>query len=184
MQDVRGLFLGRFQPFHIGHLDGVEQVLRDCTSVLIVVSSAHLCHMVDHPFTSGERYQMIKHTMLDLGIGPERYDIIPVGDNSSTPAFLATVVSFSPPFHRVYTGNPQIVSLFSSWQYDVRPTRSAVTSGEDVRRRMATDDDWECWVPDATVDLIRAIEGVRRVKLLYQSAIQGDARWNPANPAF
>lgn len=173
MTTMSGLFLGRFQPFHIGHLDGVEQVLQDCASVCIVISSAHVCHMADHPFTGGERYRMVKHAMLDLGIEAERYDIIPVGYNHSTPAFLATVVSFTPPFHRVYTGNPQIMSLFSSWRYDVLPTRSQLTSGKVVRQKIAAEADWERWVPPTTAELIRAVDGIRRVKLLQQAANQG-----------
>lgn len=169
---MRGLFLGRFQPFHIGHLDGVTGILNDCASVLIVISSAHVCHTVDNPFTGGERYEMIKSTLLERGVAPERYDIIPVGFYRSTPGFLAAVVSLSPPFQRVYTANPQIASLFSSWNHEVCSTLSNLTSGTAVRRRMAAGADWEHWVPQAAARVIHRIHGVNRIRMLHGASRQ------------
>jgi nicotinamide-nucleotide adenylyltransferase len=168
---MRGLFLGRFQPFHKGHLEGVTHILNECPSVLIVISSAHVCHTVDDPFTGGERYEMIKATLLDQGMTPDRYDIIPVGFYRSTPDFMASVMSLSPPFHRVYTANPQVASLFSSWNHEVWPTQSQptsrLTSGTEVRRKMAANADWEPLVPEAVARVIRRIDGVRRLQLLH-----------------
>lgn len=164
---MRGLFLGRFQPFHVGHFDGVRSVLNDCASVLIVIASAHICHTASNPFTGGERYDMIKATMLAEGIAPERYDIIPVGFYHSTPDFLASVVSLSPPFQHVYTANPQIVSLFSSWNYHIASMSVAnVTSGTQVRRKMAAAAPWEHLVPEAVMRVIQRIDGVKRLQTL------------------
>ena len=126
---------------------------------------------VDDPFTGGERYEMIKATLLDQGVTPDRYDIIPVGFYRSTPDFLASVVSLSPPFHRVYTANPQVASLFSSWNHEVWPTQSQptsrLTSGTEVRRKMAANADWEPLVPEAVARVIRRIGGVCRLQLLH-----------------
>lgn len=171
MNPIRGLFLGRFQPFHIGHLNGVKLILQDCASVLIIISSSHVCHTVDNPFSGGERYEMIKHTMLELDIAPDRYDIIPIGFYDSTPSFIAATMSLSPPFHRVYTGNPQISSLFSSWHYEVQPIYSDRTSGTEVRRKIVMDEKWEHLVPRPVAEFLYRIDGVQRLKLLSQSVL-------------
>lgn len=169
MSHIRGLFLGRFQPFHIGHLNGVRLILQECASVLIVISSSHVCHTLDNPFSGGERYEMIKYTMLELDIAPERYDIIPIGFYDSTPSFIAATMSLSPPFHRVYTGNPQITSLFSAWHYEVQPIQSKKTSGTEIRRKIVTDEKWEHLVPRPVVELLYGINGIQRLKLLSRS---------------
>ena len=170
MIGIRGLFLGRFQPFHIGHLNGVQRILRECTSVLIVISSSHECHTLDNPFSGGERYEMIKRTMLELDIAPERYDIIPIGFYDSTPSFVAATISSSPAFQRVYSGNPQVISLFSSWHYEVRPIHSDKTSGTEVRRKIVMNETWEPFVPSPVADFLHTINGLQRIKLLDQSA--------------
>jgi nicotinamide-nucleotide adenylyltransferase len=112
---------------------------------------------------------MIKRTMLALDIAPERYDIIPIGFYDSTPSFIAATMSLSPPFQRVYTGNPQIVSLFSSWHYEVQPIHTSKLSGTEVRRKIMTGEKWEHLVPRPVADLLYGINGVQRLKLLSQS---------------
>jgi nicotinamide mononucleotide adenylyltransferase len=118
---------------------------------------------------------MIKHSLLELGVEPERYDIIPVGFYDSTPALIASVVSLSPPFQRVYTANPQIVSLFSSWNYEVRPTCPHLTSGTEVRGKIAMGEPWEELVPRPVARFLHRIEGVQRLKLLLASTQRGES---------
>ncbi|MEM2947357.1 MAG: adenylyltransferase/cytidyltransferase family protein, partial [Candidatus Bathyarchaeia archaeon] len=36
----RGLFVGRFQPFHKGHLSVIEDILKEVDELVIVVGSA------------------------------------------------------------------------------------------------------------------------------------------------
>ena len=35
-----GLYIGRFQPFHNGHLSVVREALKHCNNLIIVVGSA------------------------------------------------------------------------------------------------------------------------------------------------
>ncbi len=39
METMRGLMMGRFQPFHLGHLDLVKQILSECDKVIIAITS-------------------------------------------------------------------------------------------------------------------------------------------------
>ena len=36
----RGLYVGRFQPFHLGHLGAVKSILEDVEELVIVIGSA------------------------------------------------------------------------------------------------------------------------------------------------
>ncbi|MEM1589096.1 MAG: adenylyltransferase/cytidyltransferase family protein, partial [Candidatus Bathyarchaeia archaeon] len=47
----RGLFVGRFQPFHKGHLQAVKEILDEVDELVIVVGSAQYSHRIDNPFT-------------------------------------------------------------------------------------------------------------------------------------
>lgn len=54
-----GVFIGRFQPFHNGHLYIVEQALKACDTLVILVGSSDEPRDYFNPFTFEERLQMI-----------------------------------------------------------------------------------------------------------------------------
>ena len=55
------VFIGRFQPFHIGHMDVVESALADADSLLILVGSAYRPRSWKNPFTYNERTAFIRN---------------------------------------------------------------------------------------------------------------------------
>jgi len=40
----RGLFVGSFQPFHLGHLEAIRDVLEEVDELVIVIDSAQYSH--------------------------------------------------------------------------------------------------------------------------------------------
>ena len=54
-----GVFVGRFQPFHLGHLHVVRSALQSLDRLLVVIGSAHQPRGLAHPFTAEERGEMI-----------------------------------------------------------------------------------------------------------------------------
>ncbi len=59
---MRALFLGRFNPFHLGHLAAIESIRkdRDIQDVVIGIGSSDKSFSIIHPFSAGERLLMIK----------------------------------------------------------------------------------------------------------------------------
>ncbi len=53
------VFIGRFQPFHAGHLDVLEQALSRADSMLMLVGSAYRPRSWKNPFTYSERRAFI-----------------------------------------------------------------------------------------------------------------------------
>ncbi|TMI56005.1 nicotinamide-nucleotide adenylyltransferase, partial [Candidatus Bathyarchaeota archaeon] len=41
-----GLYVGRFQPFHLGHLEAVRHILSKVDELVVVVGSAHDSHTI------------------------------------------------------------------------------------------------------------------------------------------
>lgn len=69
--------IGRFQPFHNGHLALIEQALAKAPTVIVVLGSAHAARSTKNPFTWRERAQMIK---LAVGERANRIHFLPVRD--------------------------------------------------------------------------------------------------------
>ena len=59
MSKERGLFVGRFNPFHKGHLKAVQDILEQEDEIIIAIGSTQQSHTVSDPFTAGERVLMI-----------------------------------------------------------------------------------------------------------------------------
>lgn len=53
------VFIGRFQPFHVGHRYVIEQALARAKQVIILIGSANLPRSLRNPFSVAERQQMI-----------------------------------------------------------------------------------------------------------------------------
>lgn len=69
------VFIGRFQPFHLGHQKVVERAFELSRNVLIIVGSAGKARSVRNPFTFEERKEMIN------SIFPKAI-VKPMGDRS------------------------------------------------------------------------------------------------------
>ena len=75
-----GLFIGRFQPFHKGHLEAAKFALGSVDLLVIVVGSAQKSHEARNPFTAGERISMIRAALDEAKIDSKRALLIPVPD--------------------------------------------------------------------------------------------------------
>src|SRR5207302_562889 len=64
----RAFFIGRFQPFHRGHLAMVRRILESNEEIIVGIGSAQYSHTGENPFTAGERYEMIKRALDAEGI--------------------------------------------------------------------------------------------------------------------
>lgn len=65
MKYKAAVFIGRFQPVHIAHIDIIEQALDIAETVIISVGSAHRPKTIKNPWTSQERIEMIKTALLE-----------------------------------------------------------------------------------------------------------------------
>jgi len=168
----RGLFVGRFQPFHKGHLAAFEYVLKRVDELIIVVGSAQYSHRIDNPFTAGERVTMIREALDEAKVEPSRYWIIPVRDIHVHMLWVAEVVGFTPKFDIIYTNEPLTRRLFIEGGFKVEPIpfhEREKYSSTVIRKRMLSNKSWEELVPKSVAKFIRKIEGVERLQDLVKS---------------
>ena len=108
----QALYIGRFQPFHFGHLDAIKTALKVEDRLVIVIGSAEENHLSDNPFTAGERFQMIEAALDAEGITHDRYCIIPIRNVKNFILWTAHVAQYIPPVYKVYTGSAIVHELY------------------------------------------------------------------------
>ncbi len=164
------LIIGRFQPFHNGHLEVLKKIFSECSHVTIGIGSAQYSHTSSNPFTAGERYLMIADTLRSEGF--DNFYIVPVEDLNRYALWVSQVVSMCPPFDVVYSNNPYTRRLFFESGYEVRDSplyNRTEYSGTEVRHRIKDGGDWESLVPEKIAEIIRNIDGVSRIVQLGES---------------
>jgi len=169
---TRGLFVGRFQPPHKGHIEAIKTLLRSLKELIIIVGSSQLSHEFDNPFTAGERVTMIKLAFEKEGLDQTKVFIIPVPDANVHAVWVNEVQALTPSFDIVYSNDPLTRRLFKEAQIKVRNVRfyhRDLYSSSEVRRRILNDEEWESLLPISVVDFIKRIDGVSRIKDLASS---------------
>lgn len=170
---MRGLFIGRFQPLHNGHVSIIENALMETDEVIAGIGSAENSYTPRDPFTAGERMEMLIAAGRELGWG-QRVIPVPIRDVNRYSIWVSHVISLCPDFELVYTNNPLTRRLFEDEGFEVRSTPlvdRAVLSGEKVRESMANGSEWKGLVPTSVAALIKELEGEARVGELF---LRGD----------
>ncbi|MFA5571698.1 MAG: nicotinamide-nucleotide adenylyltransferase, partial [Candidatus Bathyarchaeia archaeon] len=96
MEFKRGLYVGRFQPFHNGHLDAVKYVLQNIDELIVVIGSAQYSHNNHNPFTAGERIVMIRQALLEANVNLDKLWIVPVPDVHLHMLWVSAVEGYTP----------------------------------------------------------------------------------------
>jgi nicotinamide-nucleotide adenylyltransferase len=173
MQMVRrGLYVGRFQPFHLGHLNAIRDVLKEIDELVIVIGSAQYSHNSNNPFTAGERLVMVCKALEECGIDPKRVWIVPVPDVHLHMMWVSSVEGYTPHFDIVYSNEPLTRRLFTEAGYKVKPIRffdRKLYSSTEIREKMVKGENWEKLVPKSVVAFIKEIDGINRLKDLTKS---------------
>jgi nicotinamide-nucleotide adenylyltransferase len=168
----RGLFVGRFQPFHLGHLNVVKDILNEVDELIIVVGSAQYSHRIENPFTTGERIVMIRRALEEAGIDLKRIWIVPVPDIHIHMVWVSVVEGYTPRFDIVYSNEPLTRRLFIEAGYRVKEIqyhKREVYTATEIRKRMLNGENWEELVPKSVAEFIKEIEGDRRLRDLTKS---------------
>jgi nicotinamide-nucleotide adenylyltransferase len=160
---MRGLYIGRFQPYHLGHQAVIRKIAEEVSEIIIVVGSAQASHTPENPFTAGERLSMIYGALEDLR---DRCYVIPLQDVDRNAVWVSHVLSMTPAFDLVYSNNPLVVELFTEAGIEVRKPPMYIRdvySGTVIRKLMVDGSDWERLVPGPVASVIAEIRGAERL---------------------
>jgi len=164
---MRGLVIGRYQPFHNGHLEVIKEIIEDneCDELILAIGSAQESHTGINPFTAGERILMIDCALSSEGI--KNYYLIPIVDINRYSVWVSHVESLVPPIDIVYTNNSLTKRLFKERGYKVKTPKlydRNMYSGTKIRELIINDGQWSQLVPSEVVKIINEIDGINRLK--------------------
>ena len=153
---VRGLYIGRFQPIHLGHLHCIKNVLSKVPEVIIAIGSAQFSYTLHNPFTAGERVTMLRLAMDEAKIDASKYYLIPVRDLRIHDLWVSHLVSQTPRFEIVFSNEPITSRLFKEAGFRVEPIAfydREQYSATEIRERIVKGSGWEELVPPSTSSL-------------------------------
>jgi nicotinamide-nucleotide adenylyltransferase len=164
---MKALFIGRFQPFHKGHLEVIKHLSEAYDKILIGIGSSQYSNALDNPFSSDERVLMIKESLKKEKI--TNYKIVLIPDIHNPPKWVDHVLSITDDFDVVISNNLLTKKLFEEKGFKVKETllfNKKEYSGKEIRKRISEDESWEHLVPKSCVQIIKKIEGYKRIKNL------------------
>ncbi len=164
-----GLFVGRFQPFHKGHLATVKFALEKVDQLVIVVGSAQKSHESRNPFTAGERIRMIKESLDAEKVDTSNVLIIPVPDIDVHSLWTRQVDLLVPKYDVVFANDPFTLLLFR--ERGVKTVEAPLVErsemqATEIRSRMVSGGEWQHLVPAPVAKIIDEINGIERIKAI------------------
>lgn len=168
----RGLYVGRFQPFHKGHLEAIQSVLKEAEELVIAIGSAQYSHNANNPFTAGERLVMIRRALNEACVDDPSVWVVPVPDVHLHMLWVAALEGYTPRFNVVYSNEPLTRRLFIEAGYKVKRIRFFERKSYNstlVREKMIKDDSWTSLVPKSVANFIVEIDGVNRLRDLMRT---------------
>jgi nicotinamide-nucleotide adenylyltransferase len=163
----RGLYVGRFQPFHKGHLKAIKEVLKKVEEIVIVIGSAQYSHNIHNPFTAGERIVMVRQALEEANVNYSKVWIVPVPDVHLHMLWVSALEGYTPHFNIVFSNEPLTRRLFMENKYKVKKItffERKQYNSTAIREKMLTNERWEDLVPISVVEYITKIDGINRLR--------------------
>ena len=169
---MRALIIGRFQPFHKGHLELAKHILKECEELVIAIASAQFNYLEKDPFTAGERIWMIHEALQEGKIDLARCYIAAIVNDENNARWIGHLKSFLPPFDILYTGNAYVAMLVKGSGIKVRDVRfydREKYNATRIRQLMLKGGNWQELVPRSVAQIIMKVDGIKRMKMISKS---------------
>jgi len=169
------IFIGRFQPFHNGHLEAIKWILGKEKEILIIVGSLQEFLTQDNPFSFKERKEMLKRAL--EGAAPFRNKSLTGFKIFGLPDFFddllwvekaLEITKLKKDKALVFTQNSWTKKCFEKIGIKVRPHLIFFNgiSATQVRKRVCQNEKWENLIPSAVLNYLKEIKGEERIKFL------------------
>ncbi len=171
---------GRFQPFHLGHLHYLRLALARCEELTVGITNpdraamsghsaeAHRHDPASNPFSFWERARMIRESLLDDGVAPSRFCLVPLDINHIETTDWAAYMPASAVWLTRVKGEwgEQKVARFEKLGLTVGrlPFEEwTELTATEVREALRSGGDWQSLVPAGTARILREIDAERRL---------------------
>ncbi len=154
-----GLVIGRFQPFHNGHVYLFEKAFDQCERIIIGVGSANRKNK-NNPWSAHERRLMLEKFINKSGYGDRVLKIVNLDDNPDDDIWFENLFKKTGPFNVTLGNNEWNNEIIKRHGIDVIYTglhNREELEGYKIRALMLSKKNWKNRVPQYLVSLIRAL---------------------------
>jgi len=166
-----GAIVGRFQPFHNGHLQLIQTILSEVNFLKIGIGSSQYNNTIYNPFSYDERKEFIIQSLRSENVNPDQYEIYPIPDLHNMKKWVAQVLDVFGKFNIFYSNNDWIRQLFkkSGKKIGYRHVFDFKRfNGTYIRQKICDNKSIQNLVPLSVISYLNKIEGIKRVKDLFQ----------------
>ncbi len=164
---MNGLLIGRFQPFHLGHLEALRFALSKVDKLWLGLGSSNRPMEKNNPFSAQQRKEMILSSIDDSM--QERISVYFVPDVNNHIRWIEKIDDIVPKFDVIFSNDNLTKHLYSKRNTEVLAIpflRRKSLSGTNIRHLIANDQDWEIFVPDGTRNFLKNIGAKQLLKNL------------------
>jgi len=164
---MNGLLIGRFQPFHLGHLEALQFALSKVDKLWVGLGSSNKSIGKSNPFSAEERKKMILSSIDDSIKNKISIYFIPDLDNHAK--WIEKIDLIVPKFDIVFSNDPLTDHLYSKRTINVIsiPFLNRDTlSGTRIRDLIKNDQKWDELVPSGTKLILENLDLKNRLKIL------------------
>ncbi len=150
------LFIGRFQPFHIGHLMVIQGMIKVCSRIVIGIGSSDKQGTPENPFSVNDRKEMIQRALQEENIIP-MFDVefIELPDHAEDEVWTHMVFDTCGQIDKIWTGNEQTKICFEG-KVEIQWIKEVPGfNGTEIRTLMKKGGYWEEKVPDVVASYIK-----------------------------
>nr|WP_237089353.1 nicotinamide-nucleotide adenylyltransferase [Nitrosopumilus adriaticus] len=161
--------MGRFQPFHLGHLDLAKQILDECDELIIAITSSQFNYLEKDPFTAGERIEMIHNSLKESSLDLTRCFVVSIENQFNVATWASYLKSTLPHFDKVYSGNDYVSMLLADSGIEVVIPKfldRTQFNATRIRSMIISDENWKDFVPNAVYDLLTKINAKNRLAVI------------------
>ncbi len=155
-----GVIIGRFQPFHRGHIALVKEIVRRQGKIIIIIGSKQYSRVAENPFTSEERIRMVRKTLQGYKIPIRDVKIYAVEDKHDAPKWTEETCALLPPNAVIYSNSEWIRELFRLRGFclaEFVKFNFEEFNGTAIRTKLYAGQDWKPYVPYGTKQVIEEI---------------------------
>ena len=164
---MNGLLIGRFQPFHLGHLAALQFAIPKVDKLWLGLGSSNKPIEKNNPFSIEERKKMILSS-IDDSI-QNKISIFPIPDLDNHVRWIQNIDTIVPDYEIIFSNDPMTEHLYSKRNVQVIAIpflKRDQLSGTRLRDLIQSDQKWDDLVPEGTKLILENLDAKNRLKIL------------------
>lgn len=151
-----GLVIGRFQPFHNGHLYLLKEALKICDKIIIGIGSSNVVND-DNPWSAEKRRQVIEKVISEENLADKVIKVVEIPDDPDDEVWYENVANIVGKFDIWLGNNDWNDEIFTAHGVPVLKVdfwQRYLHEGTKIRKLIKEKKSWQSRVPSYIISLL------------------------------